>query len=113
MEAFDWALSADDKRPLPAILYVDFLTAITKYLELLHRAKRRGALDYISWISRNILELRVWIEYCSQSAENSEEFFKDALRDLNDLQRSVGGLDAEDLLTLQRANQFIGSTKPV
>jgi hypothetical protein len=112
MDEFDWDLSDDDRRPLPALLYVSFSNAITRYRCLVQRAKRRGALDYIAWITRNILELRVWVEYCSQSQQHCEEFYQDAVRDLNDLHRAVGGLDPEDVKTLQRANKFIGSAKP-
>jgi hypothetical protein len=112
MEEFDWDLTSDEKRPLPAFLYVHFSDAITRYRDLLHRAKRRGALDYIAWITRNILELRIWVEYCSQSQQHSEEFYQDAVRDLNDLQRVVGGLDSADINTLQEANKFIGNAKP-
>jgi hypothetical protein len=112
MEEFDWDLTSDQKRPLPALLYVHFSNAITRYRDLLHRAKRRGPLDYTAWLTRNILELRIWVEYCSQSQQHSEEFFQDAVRDLNDLDRSVGGLDPEDVRTLQKANKFIGSAKP-
>ncbi|HLJ15390.1 MAG TPA: hypothetical protein VKV15_12895 [Bryobacteraceae bacterium] len=112
MEAFEWDLSSDDKRPLPAFLYVHFSKAISRYRDLLHRTKRRGALDYIAWVTRNILELRVWVEYCSQSQQHSEEFFQDAVRDLNDLNRAIGGVDPEDSKTLQKANKFLGNAKP-
>ena len=112
MEEFDWDLSSGDRRALPAILYVHLAKALARYKDLLLRARRRGALDYAAWITRNILELRVWIEYCSQSQRHAEEFFEDAVRDLNDLNRVVGGLDPEDVLTLQKAHKFIGNTKP-
>lgn len=111
LEAFDWDLNSNDKRPLPALLYRSFSNALMRYRELLHRATRRGALDYIAWVTRNILELRIWVEYCSRSQEHCEEFFQDAIRDLNDVQRSVGGLDPEDVKTLQKANKFIGNAK--
>jgi hypothetical protein len=109
--AFDWNLSSDDKRPLPALLYDSFLGELTRYRDLLHRAKRRGALDYVAWITRNILKLRIWVEYCSQSQGHSEEFIQDAIRDLNDVQRSVGGLDPKAVEVLQKANKFIGYAK--
>jgi hypothetical protein len=112
MDDFDWDLTSEDKRPLPAFLYLHFSKAITRYRDLLHRAKRRGPLDYMAWLTRNILELRIWVEYCSQSQQHSEEFYQDAIRDLNDLQKTVGGLDPEDVNTLHKANKFIGNAKP-
>lgn len=112
MEEFDWDLSDDDRRPLPALLYVCFSRSLTHYRDLLHRGKRRGTLDSMAWVTRNILELRVWVEYCSQSRQHAEEFYVDAMRDLNDLRRAVGGIDAEDLKTLNQAEKFIGKSKP-
>ncbi len=110
-KAFDWDLSSEDKRPLPALLYDSFSGEIKRHRDLLVRAKRRGPLDHVAWVTRNILELRIWVEYCSQSQDHAEEFFQDAIRDLNDVQRSVGGLDPEDVATLQKADKFIGNAK--
>lgn len=89
-----------------------FSAALTRYRDLLKRAQRRGAPDYVAWITRNILELRVWVEYCSQSPRHAEEFFEDAIRDLQDLHRAVGGFNLAHVEELQRAIAFIGTAKP-
>ena len=70
-----------------------------------------GALDYVTWVTRNILELWVWVEYCSQSQQYSE-FYQDVVRDLNDLNKAIGGVDPQGVETLQKANKFLGNAKP-
>jgi len=112
MKDFDWTLDSGDMKVLPAILYVSLSDAVTRYRELLQRGRRRGELDYMAWLTRNLVELRVWVEYCSKSTENAEEFYRDAIRDLADLNKKVGGLDADTIEELERARQFIGTAKP-
>jgi hypothetical protein len=68
-------------------------------------------LDYVAWLTRNLVELRVWVEYCSRSAQNAEEFFRDAVRDLADINKNVGGLAPETIEDLERAQEFIGTAK--
>ena len=111
MPEFDWDVNAADKRVLPAILYLHFSKAIARNRDLLETAKLDGSLDNVAWLARNILELRVWAEYCSQSQQHVEEFFQDAIRDVHDLQMKVGGLDRKGVEQLQKATKFIGTSK--
>lgn len=97
---------------LPALLYVNLSNEIARCRELLQRAKRRGPLDYVAWITRNLLELRIWTEYCGRSMQDSDDFICDALRDLVDLNRKVGGASGEALAELESAKKFIGNARP-
>jgi hypothetical protein len=106
-----WNLTKEDRGVLPAILYVDLLHEITRYRELLQRAKRRGNLDYVAWITRNLLELRIWAEYCGRSAQGADDFICDAVRDIFDLNQKVGGLTGETLAKLEDAKQFVGNAR--
>lgn len=108
---FEWALNRGDMDALRAVLYVHLAHSITRYRELLQREKRRGGLDHVAWITRNVVELWVWAKYCAQSAEHADEFSRDAVRDLHDLQEKVGGLDADTLQALEKAKAFIGTAR--
>ena len=112
MSEFDWALGTGDIKVLPAILYVHLSKAVSRYRDLLQRSKRRGELGYVAWLARNLLELSIWAEYCSQPAQNAEEFFRDAVRDLVDLDKNVGGLAPETKRDLEKARKFVGAAKP-
>jgi hypothetical protein len=59
MSESDWALGTGDIKVLPAILYVHLSNAVTRYRALLLRSRRRGELDYVAWLTRNLVELRV------------------------------------------------------
>lgn len=45
----------------------------------------KDALPSSAWISRNLLELWVWVKFCVASKENARRFYEDALRDLKGL----------------------------
>lgn len=53
----------------------------------------------------------MWVQYCSQSAHYAEEFFRDAVRDLVDMNKR-GGLDLETRKKLEEATPFIGTVRP-
>ena len=63
--------------------------AITFTRQKLIENERGGDDGYLAWLARNLLELRVWVAYCSMSAANAIEFAEDAIRDLADLNRSL------------------------
>lgn len=52
-------------------------------------------MQYATFATRNLLEISIWTEYCSQSKENALRFFQDAVRDINGL-----ALASEQLFTL-------------
>lgn len=43
------------------------------------------SLPAAAWIARNLLEIWIWVKYCSVSADNARRFHEDALRDMKGL----------------------------
>ncbi|HEV2117599.1 MAG TPA: hypothetical protein VGR48_16315 [Terriglobales bacterium] len=52
------------------------------------------ALSAAAWNARNLLELWIWIRYCSSSRENARRFHEDALRDIKGLVNALSKLYA-------------------
>jgi hypothetical protein len=50
-------------------------------------AQDDAPISRVAYITRNLLELLVWTEYCGKSVENSRRFYLDSLRDWIDLLR--------------------------
>ncbi len=111
MEPLDWKRDPQDNRTLPAILYVRLKDAVERNRDLLARAKRRGDLAVVAWLARNLVELRVWVEYCAMSEDNALEFSDDAIRDLVALNRKIPGLDDETRTRLEAAEAGLPRTK--
>jgi hypothetical protein len=109
---FDWLLSEGDKSALVALLYIRMSNAINQNLELLQRNRRRGSLAYVAWLTRNLLELRVWAEYCALSMGHAQDFFFDSIRDLADVNRMVDDLDDETKEQLEKAKNRVGNKRP-
>ncbi len=61
----------------------------------------------IAWLARNLLELKIWVEYCSLSIINTLEFHEDAIRDLVDMDVKIGGLDKQTADELEAAKAFL------
>ena len=108
---FDWKLTKADRGTIPAMVYAHLVEATERYRELLQRARRRGGLDYVAWITRNLLEVRIWAEYC-RSTESAEDFFCDAVRDIVDMLRKFDQPSPEESAELDRAKEFIGDIRP-
>ena len=94
------------------MVYVDLVESIEHYRGLLQRGKRRGRLDHVARITRNLLELRIWAEYCGKSPENAYDFYCDAVRDLVDMLRKFEAPEPEVEAELERAKAFIGDRRP-
>jgi hypothetical protein len=60
--------------------------------------------QYAAFMTRNLLELAVWTEYCAKSKENAEQFRQDAVRDANGLLSAYQKLAS--LLRTEPANGF-------
>jgi len=58
--------------------------AITKELNELMQAYQHRPMSAVAWTARNLLELLIWTEYCSESEENAEIFANDCARDAVD-----------------------------
>jgi hypothetical protein len=48
----------------------------------LFQAYSSRQVQQASWAARNLLELSIWCEYCSQSITNAQRFYQDTLRDI-------------------------------
>jgi hypothetical protein len=57
--------------------------------DLLQTIEQKEALPAAAWNARNLLELWIWIEYCTASRENAKRFYEDALRDALGLTESL------------------------
>ena len=107
----NWNLTAADRAIFPALVYAGLRNNLRHYRDTIV-AERNGDLAYVAWLARNILELRVWIEYCASSVANTLEFYDDALRDLVDLTRnSLDELDTGTRATLELASAALPNTK--
>lgn len=69
--------------------------------ELFETIEKR-ALSSSAWHARNLLELWIWIEYCSPSQANARRFHEDALRDLQGFAESLSKMHA----TAKVKNEF-------
>jgi hypothetical protein len=56
--------------------------------DLFQTMSQEEALPAAAWNARNLLELWVWIKYCSASKQNAWRFHEDALRDAKGLSES-------------------------
>src|SRR5207248_759981 len=83
------------KRVLIATLYERFSFAIRS-----NRARLIAQMNDVAelaWRARNLLELRIWVEYCALSEEKAWRFYTDGVRDMADLnKRKAGGYNNEE-----------------
>jgi hypothetical protein len=61
--------------------------------ELIETRKSRPSLSVVALLARNLLELRVWTEFCTKSAKDAKTLYLDAVRDVDDLIRCVSSVD--------------------
>jgi hypothetical protein len=64
-------------------------TAVQFNVNELVNARSNGPISRLAWLTRNLLELLIWTDYCGKSAEHSRRFYIDSLRDWTDLVRTV------------------------
>jgi hypothetical protein len=75
-----------------ANLIAKILVSVARTCQDLLDTIEKEALPAAAWNSRNLLELWVWIKYCSASRENAWRFHGDALRDAAGLIESLAKL---------------------
>ena len=63
----------------------------------------------MAWIFRNLVELQVWVEYCSKSVDQACDFCRDAVRDVHDLYLKIGDADPATLEELEKTKAFMGT----
>jgi hypothetical protein len=107
----DWIVSEKDRDVLPAIVYVRLHNALKRYRDTIVRSIEHGDIPYVAWLARNILELRVWVEYCAMYAKHAQEFYDDAARDLVDLNKGNLDLEPEQRVELNNAAAALPATK--
>lgn len=61
--------------------------------ELIGTRESRPSITVVALLVRNILELRVWTEFCTKSAENAKNFQVDAIRDFDDIVKRILSVD--------------------
>jgi hypothetical protein len=83
-------LANNDSKVYPAFVYVRLRNATVTASAALNTNKSSDDLNYVAWLTRNLLELRVWAGYCARSEKNAIEFYLDSIRDLLDLNRYAG-----------------------
>jgi hypothetical protein len=72
-----------------ASLFIKMLMSVARVCHDLLQTTEREALPAAAWNARNLLELWIWIEYCSVSRDNARGFHEDALRDVLGLTDSI------------------------
>ena len=80
----------------------------------LRRAYEERKVSTLAWLTRNLLELFVWIQYCNLNDENAKRFYDDAVRDMHGWAKAVheltifqdGKPDAELAARLDNLNRF-------
>jgi hypothetical protein len=70
-------------------LFVKIIESVSRICRDLLDTMDREALPAAAWNARNLLELWVWITYCSASRDNAWRFHEDALRDMTGLTESL------------------------
>jgi hypothetical protein len=73
-----------------AILAAKIVRSVARVCKDLLETTDREALTAAASNARNLLELWIWIEYCSASRANAWRFHEDALRDMLGLTESLG-----------------------
>ncbi|OLE34780.1 MAG: hypothetical protein AUI36_27750 [Cyanobacteria bacterium 13_1_40CM_2_61_4] len=77
------------------------------------KAAYRSQVEYLAWAVRNLLELRIWMQYVTTSTENAERFLNDYMIDSEGFVRGMMGLlknsteRQQDMKTLKQQEQRI------
>jgi hypothetical protein len=77
----------------------------------LQTAMTEGRISKIAWVTRNLLELMLWSEYCSTSVSNAKDFVLDAARDAHDALDIPDGMFAPDFSFRTFRDELIQETK--
>ncbi len=64
-----------------------------------------------AWMARNVLELMIWIQYCTNSKENAKTFFEDRARDAFNLLDGLASLDDPTLFPELDIKAQVDATK--
>jgi hypothetical protein len=88
-------------------LFTKILMSVGRVCHDLLKTTEQEALPAAAWNARNLLELWIWIKYCTASRENAWRFHEDALRDMQGLTESLSKMSE---LTGNR-NEYVASAR--
>ena len=71
---------------------VHFVEILTSLSGDLYRAHQQKMISTLAWVTRNLLELSVWIEFCTASDTNAKRFDEDAMRDMLGWSNAIQGM---------------------
>jgi hypothetical protein len=99
---------------------LDFIEILQVSAHDLKRAHEEKKIATLAWITRNLLELSVSIEYCEKSDANAKRFRDDAMRDMygwataiHKLYQEKSGKDNRSLKTSMENLKKFAATKGV
>jgi hypothetical protein len=72
----------------------NFLTSLIRNARELESAIVDKQTPRIAWVTRNLLELAVWVQYCNSSNERAQRFAVDSARDFFGLSKAFKGFFA-------------------
>jgi Family of unknown function (DUF5677) len=68
---------------------MSFITYLAFYTDDLRYGFANDRLHLIAQAMRNLMELRVWVEFCRKDETDAKRFFDDAARDLRDVMQAT------------------------
>lgn len=71
-------------------------STVVNFLELMDAHEGRP-LPKLAWVARNILEISIWVEYCSLSEKNAHRFYTDIIHDVFDVIEAAEKASSEDV----------------
>jgi hypothetical protein len=83
----------------------NFITVLGLAVTDLERAYREKRITTLAWVTRNLLEISVWIDYCNLSDTHAQRFRDDAIQDLHGLSKAVA--QSIEINTGQRATTLM------
>jgi Family of unknown function (DUF5677) len=68
---------------------ISLITFLALYTDDLRSGCATDRLHLIAQAMRNLMELRIWVEFCRRDEGDAKEFFDDAARDLRDVMEAI------------------------
>lgn len=88
-------------------LFTKILISVGRVCHDLLKTIEQEALPAAAWNARNLLELWIWIKYCSASRDNARRFHEDSLRDIQGLTESLSKMSE----LIGSRNEFVASAQ--
>lgn len=88
-----------------------FQKTVVETLEDLELANKQGRIHTVAWLTRNLLELGIWIEYCATSSDHAKEFVLDSARDAHDAMNIPDGVLATEYSLKDEREKLVQKTK--